>query len=412
MAGAALVSLAAPAWAEHGFPESVKFSQQIQEDPDQTLVKEDVADFELAIDRTGTLGTKRGQHFGRWFRYVPAAGDPAPGYDNGTEERIFKAVTGPIVKVGWEQVWSLPEKTAFTYRLNKGGKDSWLSVRMDGPQAQVRYELIEVGDSAAALVLKAPAKTPEKFTDADPIPYLPLFPGSTLKQGGHASDPLDVTPPGSGDADQQLVGSAVSNRNYQGPTTLSGLQFVRDGRQALLKAGWKVLFPATDKGAEEASTIIAHFTGNGRDVWARLAYENGANLWYSVADVGGEDWAATLEKDCRLPLYGVFFDFDKATLKPESDPVLSKVAALLKARPGLTVEIQGHTDNKGAEDYNLKLSDARAASVKAWLGKNGIAAGRLASKGYGKSQPVADNATAEGRAKNRRVELVKSGCKK
>ena len=135
-----------------------------------------------------------------------------------------------------------------------------------------------------------------------------------------------------------------------------------------------------------------------------------AVLAYTVADVGSEDWSARLEKECRLPLYGVVFDFNKASLRPESESVLSKAAGVLKARPMLKVEVQGHTDNVGGDDYNLKLSDARAASVKGWFTQHGIDAARLASKGYGKTQPIADNGTDSGRAKNRRVEVVRQGC--
>jgi OOP family OmpA-OmpF porin len=92
--------------------------------------------------------------------------------------------------------------------------------------------------------------------------------------------------------------------------------------------------------------------------------------------------------------------------------VLQKVLALLKSRPDLKLEVQGHTDNVGSDDYNLKLSDARAASVAAWLVSKGITADRLTAQGYGMRQPIADNGSDEGRAKNRRVELRKQGCSK
>ena len=105
------------------------------------------------------------------------------------------------------------------------------------------------------------------------------------------------------------------------------------------------------------------------------------------------------------------FDFNKATIKPESEVVLARAAAVLKQATGFAVEVQGHTDNVGGDDYNQKLSEARAASVKQWLGSHGADAARLSSKGYGKTQPVADNGSDFGRAKNRRVELVKAGCR-
>jgi OOP family OmpA-OmpF porin len=102
----------------------------------------------------------------------------------------------------------------------------------------------------------------------------------------------------------------------------------------------------------------------------------------------------------------IYFDFNKASLKEESLPILDEVVGLLKAKPDMKMEIQGHTDSKGTAAYNLKLSDRRAASVKDYLVKNGIASNRLTIKGYGLTKPVATNATEEGRAKNRRVEFA------
>lgn len=129
--------------------------------------------------------------------------------------------------------------------------------------------------------------------------------------------------------------------------------------------------------------------------------------WFSKTDLG-----STFAKDCHVLLYGVFFDFNKATLKPESDSVLDKVAAMLKTDASIKAEVEGHTDNVGGDDYNLKLSDTRSASVRNWLVQHDIDAARLTSKGYGKSRHVADNNTDAGRARNRRVKLAKLSCNK
>jgi outer membrane protein OmpA-like peptidoglycan-associated protein len=104
---------------------------------------------------------------------------------------------------------------------------------------------------------------------------------------------------------------------------------------------------------------------------------------------------------------GINFDYNKATLKPESMGELNKLTAILKEHPDLKFEIGGHTDSDGDEAYNLKLSQQRAETVKAKLVEMGTDASRLSAKGYGKSKPVADNETPEGKANNRRVELVK-----
>lgn len=94
-------------------------------------------------------------------------------------------------------------------------------------------------------------------------------------------------------------------------------------------------------------------------------------------------------------------------MKPESEKTLNEILAVLQAQSALKLLIAGHTDSTNTDAYNLKLSQQRAEAVVAWLVKRGVVASRLTAKGFGKSQPVADNATAAGRALNRRVELVK-----
>jgi OOP family OmpA-OmpF porin len=120
---------------------------------------------------------------------------------------------------------------------------------------------------------------------------------------------------------------------------------------------------------------------------------------------------STLASNCHVVLLGVLFDFNKFTLQPASDGILTQVSTLLGANPSLNVEIQGHTDNVGAEAYNQTLSEARARSVMTWLTQHGVAIARLSAKGYGKTQPVADNNSDEGRMRNRRVEIADPKCK-
>jgi OOP family OmpA-OmpF porin len=110
-----------------------------------------------------------------------------------------------------------------------------------------------------------------------------------------------------------------------------------------------------------------------------------------------------------LVLEGVNFETNSAKLKPESSQVLDRVAESLKANPGVRVEVAGYTDSAGKQAYNVDLSKRRASSVRDYLVSKGIAASRLDPKGYGPAHPVADNATAAGRARNRRVELKRIG---
>ena len=105
----------------------------------------------------------------------------------------------------------------------------------------------------------------------------------------------------------------------------------------------------------------------------------------------------------------VLFDTAAFTLKPGAREKLAKVAGILLAYPGLNIEVDGHTDNVGSDEYNQNLSDQRAESVRAYLVAQGVLTDSVTAKGFGKTQPVGTNDTAEGRQINRRVELVVSG---
>ena len=104
-------------------------------------------------------------------------------------------------------------------------------------------------------------------------------------------------------------------------------------------------------------------------------------------------------------LANVFFDTNKADIKPEMRSGLDEALQVLQGNPTLRIEVQGHTDSDGSESYNQNLSERRAGSVAAYFRQQGIAADRVTSKGYGESQPIADNSTRQGKAQNRRVEL-------
>jgi len=112
-----------------------------------------------------------------------------------------------------------------------------------------------------------------------------------------------------------------------------------------------------------------------------------------------------LEVNATIVLHNVFFDVNKFDLKPQSQVELDKLLQLLKDNPTLKIQISGHTDNVGKPADNLALSNSRAKAVVNYLITNGIAAARLSSKGFGETQPVADNKTEEGRGKNRRTEV-------
>lgn len=156
----------------------------------------------------------------------------------------------------------------------------------------------------------------------------------------------------------------------------------------------------------------------GRETWASvLVSQNNQDIYaqVTVAELGAiankmVDAAAMakgLGEAGHIALYGIYFDTDKAVLKPESRPTLEQIAKLLAGQPQLSVFIVGHTDSQGAYDYNLDLSKRRAEAVAAELVKSfRIVPARLRTAGVGLLAPVGSNATDAGRALNRRVELV------
>jgi len=101
-----------------------------------------------------------------------------------------------------------------------------------------------------------------------------------------------------------------------------------------------------------------------------------------------------------------FFDFDESTLLPEAQAKLDGVAAFMKDNPHVKVVIEGHTDSSGTEDYNMALGQRRAQSAADYLEAKGISSSRISTVSYGGSRPIASNATSEGRAQNRRVDLI------
>ncbi len=111
----------------------------------------------------------------------------------------------------------------------------------------------------------------------------------------------------------------------------------------------------------------------------------------------------------KVILKNIFFDFDKSTLRDESVTELNNLKEFMNNNPSVRIELSGHTDSRGSAAYNLRLSDSRAKAVHDWLVKNGIAANRLESKGYGLDKPIATNSTDEGRQLNRRTEFLITG---
>jgi OOP family OmpA-OmpF porin len=108
----------------------------------------------------------------------------------------------------------------------------------------------------------------------------------------------------------------------------------------------------------------------------------------------------------RIVLRGVNFDFDKSNIRPDARVILDEAASQLGKNPNVNVSVEGQTDSVGTDAYNQKLSERRAAAVKEYLAGKGVSSGRLTTVGHGESKPIASNSTKDGRALNRRVELL------
>jgi OmpA-OmpF porin, OOP family len=159
----------------------------------------------------------------------------------------------------------------------------------------------------------------------------------------------------------------------------------------------------TDAGHEIYASMLV--SQNNQDVTAQLTVAELGTIEDKMVNAAA--MAKGLGETGHIALYGIYFDTDKAVLKPESRPTLEQIAKLLTGQPQLNVFIVGHTDNQGAYEYNLDLSRRRAEAIAAELVKSfRIAQPRLRTAGLGFLAPVGSNASEAGRALNRRVELV------
>jgi outer membrane protein OmpA-like peptidoglycan-associated protein len=272
-----------------------------------------------------------------------------------------------------------------------------VSLNVDTPAPRVAVEL----------QLQAPSSAVEPVVaESGDFPYLPPVPGSTALGGKALAQPFYVQPT---DAKQpELVAEKSIEKDYRAPQCARPQAIGAGYADALQKSGWTIVSQTSDPDMR----LAAHFGENGRNIWASVsANATGFALTVADATVTGAKIAEDLNAKCHLALTGVLFDFAKSTLKPESDAILGKVAEALSANAALKLEVDGHTDNVGSDAYNDKLSLARAKSVVKWLEDHDVDGKRLKAEGYGKRRPIADNDSDEGRAKNRRVELVNSACK-
>ena len=185
------------------------------------------------------------------------------------------------------------------------------------------------------------------------------------------------------------------NRNYINAAKAIGGQQV-----ASFRSGWASVLKVVKNDMETWVYINAY-----NEEYHLIIVEK--QLMEQDVTANADTMAASIKDTGKAAIYGIYFDTGKAEIKPESEPSLQEIAKYLKMEPKLKFYVVGHTDNVGTLDSNLKLSKDRAdAVVKALVGKYGIPASQLTAWGDGPTAPVASNAAEEGRAQNRRVELV------
>lgn len=195
----------------------------------------------------------------------------------------------------------------------------------------------------------------------------------------------------------------------------STLELVRNYENAFKQAGG-VVVARYPKGGVPVN-VVFRVPRAGSERWVELSVESdGARYQLAIVDTAAMaqklefsagQMADAIRKNGFVALNGILFDAGKATLKPESGPLLAEIGSLLKADRAMKLSIEGHTDNVGDRKSNLELSRKRAEAVVAYLAGQGIDGKRLKADGKGDTVPVADNRSDDGRAKNRRVELVK-----
>jgi outer membrane protein OmpA-like peptidoglycan-associated protein len=202
----------------------------------------------------------------------------------------------------------------------------------------------------------------------------------------------------------------------------SGLQIIRNYSNAIKNMGGTILIEGTKDVTEKVCASEAKYarqvTGKvikgGSELWVEVGYYDYNGTYFITIvekqlmkqDVTASAMLDALNQQGHVALY-INFDTGKSTIKPESEPIIAQIVELLKANPDLKLSVEGHTDNVGSPKSNQTLSEQRAKAVVGALTAQGIAGERLSAVGHGQDKPIADNNTEDGRAKNRRVELVK-----
>ena len=214
---------------------------------------------------------------------------------------------------------------------------------------------------------------------------------------------LNMPPNAERTPQEKTVEGEVHTWVYNGRQGLSELQILRNIETALKRSGFVIDYEGTptDLTAHKGK-IWYGLHASGSDYNQTIVIEKAMEQEVTASDLIDE-----LNKSGHVAVYGIHFATGSATIQADSEAILQQIVALMQGNPALKLRVEGHTDNQGAAAANQTLSQKRAQAVVAWLTSHGVPAPRLTAQGFGASKPVADNGTEDGRAKNRRVELVK-----
>jgi OOP family OmpA-OmpF porin len=294
------------------------------------------------------------------------------------------------------------------------------------------------------LVAAAPQAQGQDREGSKDHPLISRYPSSVIngysqKEFDEYEIPLSKPADGKYGKTQHVEGK-VTAIHYDAPSGRSALEIYRNYESALQKAGFQTLFScgpracgdAPPGGAFPLDDAFGNYSDQTRYLAAKLPRLEGdvyVALWVydssfdikqflaivevkpiesGLVTVNAESLAGDINRTGHASVYGIYFDTGKADVKPESDEALKEIGKLLQEHADLKLYVVGHTDNQGAFDLNMDLSRRRGdAVVKVLMEKYGVGAARLRASGDGPTAPVASNDTEDGRAKNRRVELVK-----
>jgi outer membrane protein OmpA-like peptidoglycan-associated protein len=284
-------------------------------------------------------------------------------------------------------------------KLARGPEESWLKVYSQ----ETDIDVVTVVKQALKLTLTPPAGPDYRL-----LGHMPNYAAGTPEK--KAFDELGFAVRGEEEVTEipaQGAKYVVAYSLKPGAEAASDAEIQENYRAALGLLGAGLLYT-------DPRTTVARLEQNGQTIWVRVYSQDGEIEVRAIEEkpfpaapaLQAVALKSALEKEGRVAL-SIGFDGAKAALRPEAAKTVAEIVKLLKENPTLKLSIEGHTDDVGPRPANEKLSRDRAAAVLEAIAAGGIARARLSSAGHGPAKPLADNGTSEGRAKNRRVELVK-----